>query len=744
MTASTQRSENRPQTDPIPPADIDPEIRAEQEFLARARTALAQMHREATEVAPALQSSEDSDEIYHNTVYRMTLARRVKALVDLPDVPLFFGRLNYEPGTVFEARQTGVDLSGVDLPRADRSGQNAPPETIDHLYIGRRHVHDEAGDPLVIDWRAEVATAFYRASRVDPQQIRSRRRYGFSDSADLTAYEEEILTGGPVVPGDGLVSDSGVSDSGVSDGLVANGLLTAEIERPRSGPMRDIVATIQPEQDDLVRAPLAPSLCVQGAPGTGKTAVGLHRLAYLLYNEPERLGAGVVVLGPNRSFLTYIRRVLPALGEVNITQTTTEGLIGRSSRGPETDDRVARLKGEARLAKVLHRALWAPVGQQFDGLLYAQGAYRYRLGADEVERALTSLRSGRRYDAGRTALSQRLAHLVLVQMEQRGIVTCDRTQNAVARSRPVKQLIDRLWPKQNSEQVLFRLLSDAEFLAEIAQGILTDEEQALLLWDKPFRSWRSAKWSTADVALLDELDDLFEHGRSLSHIVIDEAQDLSAMQCRAVGRRCASGTVTVLGDIAQGTTPWAMNDWSSLLEHLGHPQARLAVLERGYRVPGQIIDFAARLLPGIAPGLQPPQSVRRVPGSLRVLRTGPEDLPRRVVGLCRELLDSPGSVGVIAADAELQDHYSVLNGAGLQCTLLGESEDSLESSRLVCVPAGLAKGLEFDTVVVVEPARIVAAEFHGTRRLYVALTRAVSTLHVLHCEDLPEALCREG
>jgi DNA helicase IV len=733
MTASVQRSRNRPQTDPIPSTDIDPEICAEQEFLARARTALALMHREATEVAPALQSSEDSDEIYHNTVYRMALARRVKALVDLPGVPLFFGRLDYEPGTVFEARQTGTDLSGVDLSQGARDRQDTAPETIDHLYIGRRHVHDETGDPLVIDWRAEVATAFYRASRADPQQIRSRRRYGFSDSADLTAYEEEILTGGPVPPG----------NDGVSDGLVADGLLTAEIERPRSGPMRDIVATIQPEQDDLVRAPLAPSLCIQGAPGTGKTAVGLHRLAYLLYNEPERLGSGVVVLGPNRSFLTYIRRVLPALGEVNITQTTADGLIGRSSRGPETDDRVARIKGDARLAKVLHRALWAPVGQQFDGLLYAQGAYRYRLGADEVERALASLRSGRRYDAGRTALAQRLAHLVLVQMEQRGIVTCDRTQNAVARSRPVKQLIDRLWPKQNPEQVLFRLLSDAEFLAETARGILTDEEQALLLWNKPFRSWRSARWSTADVALLDELGDLFERCRSLSHIVIDEAQDLSAMQCRAVGRRCVSGTVTVLGDIAQGTTPWAMNDWSSLLEHLGHPQARLAVLERGYRVPGQIIDFAARLLPGIAPGLKPPQSFRRVPGSLRVRRTVPEDLPRRVTGLCRELLDSPGSVGVIAADAELQDHYRVLNGAGLQCTLLGEPGDGLESSRLVCVPAGLAKGLEFDTVVVIEPARIVAAEFHGTRRLYVALTRAVSTLHVLHCEDLPEALRRE-
>lgn len=723
MAPSVQRPDTDQQTDPDTSPDADPQIRAERAFLALARRALARMHDEAVDVAPALLSSEDSDEVYHNTVYRMALARRVRALVDLPDVPLFFGRLNYEPGTVFETRRTGVDLSGRG---PSRDGTRT--EVVDHLYVGRRHVHDEAGDPLVIDWRAEAATAFYRASRSDPLRVRSRRRYGFSDSAELTAYEEEVLTG---------------AGSEQADDGRAGGLLAAEIERPRSGPMRDIVATIQPEQDDLVRAPLSPSLCVQGAPGTGKTAVGLHRLAYLLYNQPERLGSGVVVIGPNRSFLTYIRRVLPALGEVDVTQTTIEELIGRAPDGPETDDRVARLKGDARMAEVLRRALWAPVGHRVEGLVYSQGAHRYRLAEDEVGQALDSLRGNRRYAAGRAALSQRLAHLVLLRMEHLGIVTCDRTQNAVARSRPVRQLVDRLWPKQAPEQVLFRLLSHAEHLAEVSRGILTDDERSLLLWDKPFRSWRSAKWSTADVALLDELDDLLDRGRSLSHVVVDEAQDLSAMQCRAVGRRSRGGTVTVLGDIAQGTTPWAVNDWPSLLEHLGHPGARLTILDRGYRVPGQIIDYAARLLPGIAPGLEPPRSVRRVPGSLRIARTDPAGLPGRIVAVCRDLLGSPGSIGLICADADLPRHSGILRDAGLEHAVLGGSEDGPECTRLVCVPAGLAKGLEFDTAVVVEPDRIVSAEFHGTRRLYVALTRAVSALHVLHCQDLPEDL-RDG
>ncbi len=226
---------------------------------------------------------------------------------------------------------------------------------IDRIYIGRRHVHDGSGEPMVIDWRAPVSVPFYRATHSDRQRVLLRRRYGFSDSAELTGFEDEPMTGVPVVD-------------------QADAFLRAEIERPRTGPMRDIVATIQPEQDDLVRAPLNPSICVQGAPGTGKTAVGLHRVAYLLYTERERLRrGGVVIVGPNRSFLSYIRKVLPALGEVDVRQITIEELITQPDRRPSTVRRPPGSRATSGCPPYCVRALWSFVGTPTEGVLYSKG-----------------------------------------------------------------------------------------------------------------------------------------------------------------------------------------------------------------------------------------------------------------------------------------------------------------------------------------------------------------------------------
>jgi DNA helicase IV len=675
------------------------EIEAEAEYLATARAALRRMRADvlATETPEFVSGT---DEVWFNTMYRLARAQRGEDLVDLVDVPLFFGRLDYEPGVVHDDRA--------------HLGEDS-----DRVYVGRRHVRDDEGTPLVVDWRATVSMPFYRATREDPQGVRLRRRYGFSDTAQLTAYEDEPLTGG------------------AAGGPSA--LLTAEIERPRSGPMRDIVATIQPEQDELVRAPLQPSICVQGAPGTGKTAVGLHRLAYLLYTEPSRLTGGVTVVGPNRSFLAYIRHVLPALGEVSVLQKTIDELIGRpvtGTDGPET----ARLKGDARMADVLRRALWGHIGSPSDDLVYVHGSTRYRVARGRIAQIVADLRGGTRYGPGRDGVAQRLANLVLTQMERRGATPDDRDLNAVARSAPIRRLLDEIWPKLSPEQVLFRVLSDPDYLATAADGLFTTVEQAALRWAKPGRSARSARWSAADAVLLDELAGLIDRTPSLSHVMVDEAQDLSPMQCRALGRRCVTGSLTVLGDIAQGTSAWAAADWPTLLAHLGKPDTRLAVLDRGFRVPAQIIEYAARLLPDIAPELAAPTSVRRASGALRVSRTDADGLLEAVVGACRLHLADEGSVGLIAADADIASLHQRLRAAGLDAALLGEQEDALESSRLACVPASLAKGLEFDTVIVAEPGRIVAAEPRGLHRLYVVLTRAVSSLHVLHAEPLPAAL----
>lgn len=678
----------------------DEEIATERAYLAAARAALRRMYADVVDTDTPEFASEDSDEIWHNTVYRQARQRRAAALVDLPGVPLFFGRLDYEPGTVFGPPE--VSAAGTD-----------------RVYIGRRHVHDTWGRPMVVDWRAPVSTPFYRASREDPQAVRLRRRYGFDETAELTAYEDEPLTG------------TGAHSAGGS------ALVAAEIERPRAGPMRDIVATIQPDQDQLVRAPLHPSLCVQGGPGTGKTAVGLHRLAYLLYAERDRLDR-VAVVGPNRFFLTYIRRVLPALGEVDVTQTTIEQLIGRGD-GPE-EPQVARIKGDVRMSAVLHRALWMHVSEPTEGLLFVRGATRYRVSPQKISQTVAGLRASTRYAPGRDSLAQRLAHLVLFQMERRGGAPDDRDQTAVARSKPVKQLVNQVWPKVTPEQVLYRLLSDGEVLAEAAGEHLTAAEQALLRWRKPARSWRSANWSVADAALLDHLADLIDRTPSWSHIVVDEAQDLSPMQCRAIARRSTGGSLTVLGDLAQGTSPWAAEDWPILLAHLGKSDAEVTTLTEGFRVPAEIIDYAARLLPRIAPQLDEPRSVRRAAGALRVRTVAEPELLPAVALACRERLAGEGSVGVVTADADATLTLRHLRSEGLDAALLGEADDALEKSRLVCVPASLAKGLEFDAVVVVEPARIVAAEPRGLHRLYVVLTRAVSSLDVVHAAALPPEL----
>jgi len=674
------------------PAD-DPELRAERAYLAQARAALREMYQEVMAYETLLIGSEDNDERFTNESYQRARHLRAQALIDMPDVPLFFGRLDNEPGVV---------------------------EETDQIYVGRRHVRDQAGRPLVIDWRAPVAVPFYRATRDDRQGVLRRRRYGFSDDAELTAYDDEIL----VSP---------------TEADRADAILLAEIERPRTGPMRDIVATIQPDQDDLVRAPLQPSLCVQGAPGTGKTAVGLHRTAYLLYTERERLRrGGVVIVGPNRSFLSYIRRVLPALGEVDVTQTTVDELIGQGRPSAPEDPTIARIKGDARMATVLHRALWSHVGEPSEGLVYTKGSSRYRVPDYEVKEIVAAFRGTTRYTDGRNSVAQRLAHEVLVRMERRGEAPDDRVQEAVARSKPVKQLLDQVWPKLAPEQVLFRLLSDADFLASSAHGVLTADEQAALLWSKRPRSWKSARWSDADLVLLDELADLMERRPgSLGHLVVDEAQDLSPMQLRALHRRCRSGSMTVLGDLAQATSPWSTGSWDQVLEHLGVPDARLVELDRGFRVPAQIIEVAARLLPAIAPGLRPPTGIRAVPDAYQVVETSDRELLDQVVATCRAALAREGSIGVIAADSDIAAVHERLTAAGHEPAMLGVTEDAMESARLVCVPATLAKGLEFDTVVVVEPSRIVEAEPRGLHRLYVVLTRAVTRLVVVHAQPLP-------
>ncbi|MEU5074067.1 UvrD-helicase domain-containing protein [Streptomyces asoensis] len=683
-----------PSTPSSTPVDDDPLAR-ERAHLSSSRSALRAMR----EDAEALDISDVTANWVNAQILEHQIGERIKALADLSHTPLFFGRLDY-----------------LHAPGAEQA-EGAEGE---QFYIGRRHVHDGDGDPMVIDWRAPVSQPFYRASKKDPMDVGLRRRFGYT-GGDLTAYEDEHL-------------------SDPAETARTSALLQREIERPRVGPMRDIVATIQPEQDEIVRSGLGGTVCVQGGPGTGKTAVGLHRVAYLLYAHRERLArTGTLVIGPNKSFLHYIEQVLPALGELTVRQGTVDDLVAHVEVRGTDDAAAAVVKGDARMAEVLRRAVRSHVGRPAEPLVVVRGSRRWRVPAHELEEMVRELlERGMRYGAAREALPQRIAHAVLVQMERSGEAPDDRVQDAVARNSAVKAAVKALWPAVDPAKLVLRLLTDAEFLAEHAAGVLSEEEQRTILWAKPARSVKSARWSAADAVLVDEARDIVERTHSLGHVVLDEAQDLSPMQYRAVGRRCTTGSATVLGDLAQGTTPWATRSWEEALTHLGKADAVIEELTAGFRVPTDVITYASRLLPHIAPGLTPVASVRENPGFFDLRPVTGDD---EVVAACEELLRNEGSTGLIAADARIPALAEALAASGI--AHLSPGEETTAETRLTLVPASLAKGLEYDYVVLDEPGAVVDGEPDertGLRRLYVALTRAVSGLIVTHAAALPPQL----
>ncbi|TDO47019.1 DNA helicase IV [Kribbella sp. VKM Ac-2571] len=583
-------------------------------------------------------------------------------------------------------------------------------------YLGRRHISDAIGrPPMVIDWRAPVSASFYQASAVEPRGIDVRRRFGWSGNR-LTSFEDEHLR---TSSGDGSGGGSGDGFGGSASELVRR-----EIERARVGPMRDIVATIQPEQDTLVRTGLDVSVCIQGAPGTGKTAVGLHRAAYLLYAHRSRLERnGVLVLGPNRAFLHYISAVLPTLGEVDVEQTTIEQLLDREVRAVD-DPIAAAIKHDVRMAEVLRRAVYGRIGRPAQAVVVRDESYKWRVSqhefaemVDEAEADATT------YSTGRERVIARLVAAVQRQAEARG-----QNCNGVwlrRMARGVTPYVEEVWPALKADEVL------AEYLSDPSQvGILTAEEQRAIAWSRP-RKAKSARWTAADAVLLDEVSALLERSPTYGHVIVDEAQDLSPMQCRAIARRSEHTSITVLGDLAQGTTAWAADDWATQLRHLGKPAAEIVALSTGYRVPGTVVELANRLLDALDVAVPPTRSFRS-DGELTITRV--DDVAAACVESIRRALSVEGSIGVIAADHHLPAVSDALKAAGI------ESSAADGDGRVAVVPASLAKGLEYDHVIALEPSEIVASETRGLNRLYVVLTRAVSRLDILHSRELPPEL----
>jgi DNA helicase IV len=442
----------------------------------------------------------------------------------------------------------------------------------------------------------------------------------------------------------------------------------------------------------------------------------------------------VLVIGPNNAFLHYIGQVLPALGEGGIEQTTVDELVRHVPVRATEDAAVATLKGDARMADVLRRAVLSHVARPTGDVLIIKGTRRFRVAEHRLRRYVDDARRADiRWSTARERLRQQLAEDVRRQREDTGAAPTDAETAGIARSPAVREFVDAVWPALNAPSLLARLYADPSFLQRCSAATLSDDERAALAWPSAPRSIRSARWTVADTVLIDELVGLLDGIAGYVHVVLDEAQDLSPMQCRAVARRCPLGSVTVLGDLAQATTPWAPGSWAITLQHLGQPAAGVRPLTAGYRVPGEVLSVANRLLPYVAADVPPATSVRAGGHALSYRPIG------QLVDAVRACASVEGSVGVIVPDARAADVQRRLDRAGLGAAALADDTDA----PVTVVPATSAKGLEFDSVVLLEPAAIVAGEPErpiGLRRLYVSLTRAVSRLVVVHDEPLPAEL----
>jgi DNA helicase IV len=656
-------------------SDHRAELSLERDRLAYARDCLDRNREEMRNMADAAAGRPGEDENMIAWLYR-----RVRQLEDRDRSPLFFGRLD---------------------------GPEPEP-----LYIGRRYVSDTNSVPVVIDWRTEMAARFYRATSTTPMEVTRRRRYGFAADHQLTGFDDEVLTD-------------------FTDDLTD--FVRRQIEQAHYGPMRDIVATIQPDQDHVVRQSAEHSLVVQGGPGTGKTAVGLHRAAFLLFEYRRIREQGVLVVGPNDTFVHYISRVLPALGEIDSTHTSLAGLTGADRARPE-DVAVATLKGDGRLAVVLARALWSAVRLPADDVVVTQTSPYVRLHPEDIRELADDLIERRKpFADARNLMRERVANRVRRILELRGHAISDRETEKVARSKQIRALATEIWPSDKPRDVLFGLLADADYLATCADGILTDDEQRTLLWSKPPAAAARTRWSVADHFLLDELAGHIEPTRRFGHVVVDEAQDLSAMQLRAVARRCA-GSATLLGDLAQQTTPWSLSSWDEMLAVLDLPGG-VVTLNVSYRVPQQILDVANRLLPVVAPDLPTTRSPRSARRSVETRLT--DRIADAVAEIVHGSTADDGSVGVIAVDSAVTSLVAGLTKRGIEPVAADEID---RVRRAAVVPVTQVKGLEFDHVVLVDPHRIVDLGSAGNRLLYISLTRAISRLTIVHSADLPEIL----
>jgi DNA helicase IV len=586
--------------------------------------------------------------------------------------------------------------------------------TVRPLYIGRRWVHEDQ-TPIVVNWQAPAARAFYTATVAEPQGVKLRRRFRTEGRTLVDLYDEPL---------DGSAGDvvHGVAD-----------ILLEELERSRDEHMRDIVATIQADQYRLITREPEGVLVIQGGPGTGKTAVGLHRASWLLYTfrrELER--SGVLVVGPNPVFMDYISHVLPTLGEERVEQRAVNELVDGIEAVQLEPAEAARLKGDARMARMIAAAVQELPQPPEELLAIRLEGVELRLAPEEVAGLIADAQSeSTDHAAGRERLRMKIVRAFYERYTARlghaAYHSFDDIEATLRSGGFLTRTLNALWPRPKAEQLVRRLLTNAEQLAAAAEGILDEGEQQLLL------SGRVRGWSEADLALLDEARALLEGpGPARGHLIVDEAQDLTPMQLRMLARR-SSGAVTILGDIAQSSGPVAYRGWDELVRFLA-PDASATVeeLRLAYRVPAEVMELALPLLPLIAPDVAPPIAYRSGDEPPRLVKAEPDRVVATAVREAGREALRDGRTGLIAPEEILAEIEP----------LLPHPETAFDemSSPIQALTPRAAKGLEFDRVVLVEPGSMVAGGLEGLRALYVALTRATKTLVVVHADPLPAEL----
>ncbi len=594
----------------------------------------------------------------------------------------------------FEDAEQGLCFGRIDV------------ETVaDPTYVGRRWVHDEGREPVVVNWQAPAARPFYTATPAEPHGVTLRRRFRTQGRKLLDVSDEAL---------DGSIAEALVS---VDD------FLLEELERARESRMRDIVATIQADQYGLIARDPRPPLVVQGGPGTGKTAVGLHRASFLLYTHREELRR-VLVVGPNPTFMDYVSHVLPTLGDESVEQRAVGELVDGVEVSLSDPPDAQLLKGDVRMADVVRRAVEARVEPQPEQLALRLGGAWIRLREEEVAELVVEARAERGLsNAARELFRMNVVRRFYARYGERlggsAFLASDDVEQALKREGRLTRFLDRVWPAPRPEQVVRQLLVSRRALEAAADNILDEDEQTLLA-----RHRRG--WSDADLPLVDEARALLDPPMAYGHVIVDEAQDLTPMQLRMIGRR-GLGSFTILGDIAQATGPVPYRAWSEVLPHLpGGEDAAIEELRHAYRVPREIMALALPLLDQIAPGTEPPLAYRVGAEPPRILQGEP------ALSLAfEEAARLAGEEGMLAliVPASLRGREAP--------ALFDETHAPLLTPRE-------AKGMEFDHVVVVEPAAIVdeAQGGQGLRELYVALTRPTRTLVVVHTRPLPAALAQ--